>query len=106
MGELTGITKQLNLKKEILTTFFERENRISSWVNGFDTPSKKYSSSGKHFSNLTFGHLGFTGTSFWFDLKKRCCVVLLTNRVLCSDKLSKMKKFRPLVHDLFMENVV
>lgn len=33
------------------------------------------------FTNLSFGHTGFTGTSIWFDEYRRFAVILLTNRV-------------------------
>lgn len=75
------------------------------WVLGFDTPSGLVSSSGKHFSFLTLGHLGFTGTSFWLDCKKMRGVVLLTNRVLGSEDLDLIRKFRPQIHDLIMEKI-
>lgn len=69
------------------------------WVLGFDTPSRPASSSGKYFSDKTIGHLGFTGTSFWLDCSEMRGVVLLTNRVLCSEDLTGIQKFRPAVHD-------
>ncbi len=69
------------------------------WVLGFDTPSRPVSSSGKYFSDKTIGHLGFTGTSFWLDCSEMRGIVLLTNRVLCSDDLTGIQKFRPTIHD-------
>jgi serine-type D-Ala-D-Ala carboxypeptidase len=36
----------------------------------------------------TFGHTGYTGTSFWIDPKHGCFYVLLTNRVNPDDKAS------------------
>jgi len=69
------------------------------WVLGFDTPSKPKSSSGTYFSDKTIGHLGFTGTSFWLDLEEMRGVILLTNRVLCNEDLTEIRKFRPTVHD-------
>ena len=65
---------------------------------GFDTPTG-LSSSGKYFSNLTVGHLGFTGTSFWIDLQRGIAIVFLTNRVLCGNSLTQIKNLRPLLHD-------
>ena len=73
------------------------------WVLGFDTPSKPTSSSGTYFSDKTIGHLGFTGTSFWLDLEEMRGVVLLTNRVLCNEDLTGIKKFRPTVHDVIQK---
>ena len=49
---------------------------------GWDTPSMNgKSSAGDYFSNSTFGHLGYTGTSLWIDPENKIIVVLLTNRV-------------------------
>jgi CubicO group peptidase (beta-lactamase class C family) len=39
------------------------------------------SSAGCCFSANTVGHLGFTGVSFWMDLEKDACIILLANRV-------------------------
>ncbi len=38
------------------------------------------SSSGRFFSDESFGHLGFTGTSLWIDPKRDLIVVFLSNR--------------------------
>ena len=38
----------------------------------------------------TFGHTGYTGTSFWIDPVNKCFLVLLTNRVHPSDKAGKV----------------
>ncbi|MBA3891957.1 MAG: serine hydrolase, partial [Gemmatimonadaceae bacterium] len=53
----------------------------SSRALGWDTPSGDRSSAGRHFSQRSFGHTGFTGTSLWIDPEKGVFVVLLTNRV-------------------------
>ena len=73
---------------------------------GFDRPTQPGSSSGSHFSENSVGHLGFTGTSFWMDLEKNICVVLLTNRIHPSRDNEKIKGFRPILHDAVMEFIV
>jgi CubicO group peptidase (beta-lactamase class C family) len=70
---------------------------------GFDAPSGNYSSSGHFFSASSLGHLGFTGTSFWMDPMTSIIVVLLTNRVHPVRSNEKIRKFRPVIHDLVME---
>ena len=75
-------------------------------VAGFDTPSSKNSSSGHFFSASSLGHLGFTGTSFWMDPEKSIIVVLLTNRIHPQRNNEKIRKFRPMIHDLVMESVL
>ena len=77
-----------------------------TWRFGFDTPSVTMSSSGRYFSELTIGHLGFTGTSFWIDLQRGIAVVFLTNRVLGGEDLIPIKKIRPLVHNTLMKELI
>ncbi|MGD9097512.1 MAG: serine hydrolase, partial [Desulfobacterales bacterium] len=85
-----------------LRRFFQRQPS-SDWTLGFDTPAATGSSSGRHFSASTVGHLGFTGTSFWMDLDREVFVVLLTNRIHPSRTSEGIKAFRPLIHDRIME---
>lgn len=76
------------------------------WLLGFDTPSSVTSSSGRYFSKQSIGHLGFTGTSFWIDLKEQVIVVLLTNRVHPTRENLKIRTFRPYFHDVIMEEIL
>jgi serine-type D-Ala-D-Ala carboxypeptidase len=78
----------------------------SSWLLGFDTPSPPDSSAGTFFSPHSVGHLGFTGTSFWFDLSRETLVILLTNRVYPTRENERLKSFRPQVHNLVMERYI
>ena len=51
--------------------FAERQGpEGSSRALGWDTPSED-SSSGRHFSSASIGHLGFSGCSLWIDLDAR-----------------------------------
>lgn len=77
-----------------------------SWRFGFDTPAAALSSSGRYFSEMSIGHLGFTGTSFWLDITRGIGIVFLTNRVLCGEDVHPIKKLRPLVHDTIMEMIL
>lgn len=70
---------------------------------GFDMPAASGSSSGRLFSARTVGHLGFTGTSFWMDLDRSIIVILLTNRVHPTRANEKIKRFRPIIHDMIMQ---
>jgi CubicO group peptidase (beta-lactamase class C family) len=92
-------------KPQVVRSFFERQNIAvnTTWASGWDTPSPQNSSSGKHFSSKSVGHLGFTGTSVWMDLDKDVIVILLTNRVHPTRKNEKIKTFRPMLHDTVME---
>ena len=80
--------------------------RGSTYALGWDTPSAENSSSGGFFSPTSVGHLGFTGTSIWWDLEKDCHVILLSNRVHPSRTSDKIKAFRPYIHDLIMKTLL
>lgn len=77
----------------------------SNWALGWDTPSAP-SSSGSFFSEKSFGHLGYTGTSLWIDPLSELEVVLLSNRVHLSRRNEKIKIFRPYIHDLVYREFV
>lgn len=98
---IKGRKKTGCIKREELQNCVTRQSDKGSWGLGFDTPSLE-SSSGRFFSKNSFGHLGFTGTSFWADLEKDISIVLLTNRVHPDRENIKIKKFRPVFHDLIM----
>jgi serine-type D-Ala-D-Ala carboxypeptidase len=74
-----------------------------TWCLGFDRPTPGSSSSGRHFSAPSIGHLGFTGTSFWIDPEQELIVVLLSNRVHPSRENNKIRQFRPWFHDAAIE---
>jgi CubicO group peptidase (beta-lactamase class C family) len=92
------------LPRELLRTFLTRQQLPpgSDWALGWDTPTRGASSSGRHFSEASVGHLGFTGTSLWIDLEREAIVVMLTNRVHLVAKRSRFE-LRPLVHDAILE---
>ena len=69
---------------------------------GVDRPSPEGSASGHLFSPGSWGHLGFTGTSFWVDPARDLVVVLLSNRVHPSRENLAIREFRPRIHDLLM----
>jgi len=78
----------------------------TSWCYGFDSPATQGSSAGRYFSSMSVGHLGFTGTSFWMDLKRGISIALLTNRVHPSRKNERLKPFRPFIHDAVMQRLL
>ena len=73
---------------------------------GWDSPNEQNSQAGSHFSKNSIGHLGFTGCSFWLDLDRDFCVILLTNRVHPSSQNEAIKKFRPILHDIIYEELI
>lgn len=88
--------------KDLLHTFFKQQEGTDKAL-GFETPSLANSSCGDYFSKMSVGHLGFTGTSFWMDIKRNIIVILLTNRVHPSRENDKIKSFRPKVHNAVMD---
>ena len=67
---------------------------------GFDGKNDHGSSSaGERCSPDTFGHLGFTGTSFWIDPHAQVVAVLLTNRVYPKRDNLTIQMARPTIHD-------
>ncbi len=87
--------------KELLKIFFKRQDNTEKAL-GFDTPSLTNSSCGDFFSRKSVGHLGFTGTSFWMDIERSVIAILLTNRIHPSRDNTKIKAFRPKIHNAIM----
>lgn len=78
------VGNQQFLKPETIRLFTSRVDPGGSHTRalGWDTRSRTgYSSAGAHFGPNSFGHTGFTGTSFWIDPDQDLYVILLTNRV-------------------------
>lgn len=95
------------LRPETVRAFCRRADVVkgSTWALGWDTPSPENSSSGRHFSQRSVGHLGFTGTSVWIDLERDVIVIFLTNRVHPTRKNEKIRAFRPALHDMVMKEL-
>ena len=87
--------------------FIKKYNLIeeTSRAIGWDTPSYP-SSSGNYFSDISYGHTGFTGTSIWIDPKRDLFVILLTNRVYPTRENEKIFDLRQRVHDTVVEHMV
>lgn len=86
---------------EWTTEHFKKGNRAYGW----GTNSEGYSSNGRKFSDESFGHTGFTGTSIWTDKKRGLFVILLTNRVHPTRENTKIIDFRPKLHNAVVEAV-
>jgi len=92
------------LRPETVALFTRRECAPAgtSRTLGWDTPSVP-SQAGKYFSENSFGHLGYTGTSLWDDPQRQLSIILLTNRTWpdCSNRA--IKQVRPRFHDAVVE---
>jgi len=58
---------------------------------------------GPKFSDQSFGHTGFTGTSVFCDPKRELIVVLLTNRVYNGRNPDKIIQFRQQIHSQIID---
>lgn len=74
---------------------FDNEYRGLGWI----LKSPTLSSCGDLFSNKSYGHTGFTGTSIWFDPEIDLHVILLTNRVHFGRK-PHILRLRPRLHNI------
>lgn len=77
----------------------------ATWRLGWDTPSPVagVSHAGDLWPKTGVGHLGFTGTSLWLDLRRKRWVAILTNRVHPSrlgDSAERVKQLRRAIGDL------
>lgn len=81
------------------------ESIEGSFALGWDTVSTTGTLTGKHFSNQTIGHHGFTGTSLWIDYQAKVGIALLTNRVHFTGDKRKINILRPLFFDAVWEDL-
>lgn len=86
-GTVEDISKALEylLKKKFFYQFeIEKKKNNSRFIYGYDTPSSPNSTAGLHQfyenKNKVFGHLGYSGSSFWVNQQFNKFHVLLTNR--------------------------
>ncbi|MEW6777129.1 MAG: serine hydrolase domain-containing protein [Bdellovibrionota bacterium] len=97
------------LRPETLALLWKKEDvpQGTTWALGWDTPnpvgSHTPSSAGERFSRRAVGALGFTGTSLWYDLDRDLAVLCLSNRVHPCRETADLKRFRPALHDVAVE---
>lgn len=99
-----GVLEHQRLFSRALVEEFTRRVDVpgSTRALGWDTRSSP-SSSGRYFSDRSYGHLGFTGTSLWIDPERELFVVLLTNRVHPSRDNLGIREARPALADAVVE---
>ncbi len=96
-GRLNG---RAFIKISTIEQWTTNQSKQSTRGLGWDTKSREgYSSFGSLFSENSYGHTGYTGTSVWVNKDKQIFVILLTNRVYPTRKNRKIIKFRPVIHD-------
>jgi len=105
LRDLYYVKKEIWLKAATLAQFSRRALPAAKgdWALGFMMPTEGSASCGSYFSPQSFGHTGFTGTSFWFDPVEDFMVVLLSNRVHPTRKNEEFRKWRPVLHNWAVE---
>ena len=96
-------------KSSLVKEFTKRQNipRGSERTLGWDTPSRNgRSSAGDFYSNNSFGHLGFTGTSIWVDPDNEVVIVFLTNRVYPTRKNNRIYGIRRKFYNYAMKAIL
>jgi len=96
-------------RSSLIRKFTKRQNipNGSERALGWDTPSRNgTSSAGDLYSNNSFGHLGFTGTSIWIDPDNEVVIVLLTNRVHPTRKNNRIYGIRRNFHNYAMKAIL
>jgi len=83
----------------------ERPDDQPYFTLGFDSPTKGKSQSGTLMSKNSIGHLGYSGTSFWWDLDNDYWIIFLSNRCMPNRKNFKIKEFRPSFHDVIVKDM-
>ena len=78
---------------------------VGDWALGYMMPSLNSASCGPHFSVLSIGHTGFTGTSFWYDPRNDLLVLMLSNRVHYGRENKAFISLRPQIHSWIYESL-
>ncbi|MDR9387481.1 MAG: glycoside hydrolase family 3 N-terminal domain-containing protein [Balneolaceae bacterium] len=94
------------LTPDIIDLFTSRKSPINQRGLGFDRKSEGFSTAGTLTSNDSFGHTGFTGTSFWVDPDKNIAIIFLTNRTYPNRRYgSQINRVRSEVADAVMRSI-
>lgn len=75
------------------------------WALGYMIPSDLNPSCGNRLTKKSIGHTGFTGTSFWYDIKTDLLVVILSNRVHYGRENKAYIQLRPQIHNWIFEGI-
>ncbi len=89
-------------KPETILQFTRRGYDVDDRSLGWGLKSVEgYSSAGHYFSDASFGHTGYTGTSIWIDPENKLFLILLTNRTFpnSAGEMGSCYDVRPAVAD-------
>jgi CubicO group peptidase (beta-lactamase class C family) len=89
-----------SLSHEVHKKIFEAHTAKDGSVHalGWDVPTGD-SSAGSLVGQHARGHLGYTGTSIWYDPEIEVMVITLTNRTFCNTEAGRMRAFRQNLHN-------
>ena len=94
------------ISPEIIDLFTSHQSPINRRGLGFDRKSEGFSTAGTLTSENSFGHTGFTGTSFWVDPDENIAIVILTNRTYPNRSYgSRISRIRAEIADAVMKSI-
>jgi CubicO group peptidase (beta-lactamase class C family) len=93
------------VKASTVNSWTTKQSAQSSRGIGWDTNDKWEAAAGKKFSETTFGHTGFTGTSVFADKERGVVAILLTNRVYPTRNNPRLTARRHSVHDAIIKAI-
>jgi CubicO group peptidase (beta-lactamase class C family) len=95
------------IQPSTIELFTAKQGTSSTRALGWDTKTVGgYSTAGSLFSEKSYGHTGFTGTSIWVDPTRNLLVIFLTNRVYPTRDNKKISEVRPPLHDAVIRAIV
>ena len=105
-SQIQGIARY-SVKQKTAQLFASRAipTEVGDWALGYMMPSAGVASCGPHFSILSIGHTGFTGTSFWYDPRIDLLVLVLSNRIHYGRENQSYIKLRPQIHSWIYESL-
>jgi beta-N-acetylhexosaminidase len=94
------------LSPEIIDYFTRHQSPVNQRALGFDRKSEGFSTAGQLTGPGSFGHTGFTGTSFWVDPDAEIAIILLTNRTFPNRSYgADISRVRAAVADAVMNSI-
>ena len=94
-------------KPATVAIFTRRQSELVNRGYGFDRKSKDFSTAGSLTSDETFGHTGFTGTSYWVDPRRDLAIIILTNRTYPYRSFGKnISRVRSAVADAVVTSII
>lgn len=94
------------ISSDIVDNFTSRQSGSQRGL-GFDMKNGIKSTAGRLTSYATFGHTGFTGTSFWVDPENDVSIIILTNRTYPNREYgSNIRNVRSAVADAVINSII